>query len=656
MENKKIQLQRFKSDDRHRISANKQRSKRSFFFRLVKSHFLYLFLVSGIAKAETLKLVPNPFTGKLDYITKLSSTTIPTGSTNYVQTNPSSKQTTAVSITNAGIDSITATAFNTTATSMTVTKPLNYTQATSGGIGYVNSNKLVIFDGLFGPNYGVVDSNGTRGFHIPSPSTHYSGFSTSATPLAVSSYTAFGTSIVGSNGPSYQIGVDINISGPGVHNIGGRFYAADGTDNIGLEVDAGQTILFGSMTVLSSDGAWITKMTVSTITLTGQIKFNNRNCLETAPDGTCVLSMPETQSLFTGYNTNLINTGGVFNTSYGTTAMPYPGGGNFNTCIGNACMSGNVITTAENNNSMGYASCGALRAGFYNNCMGGSAGLSLRDGNFNTLVGTYAGALLTDENGVTLVGYEAGRYQLTGPYVTGLGFQAGVGTTTLNANTTGSGNTYLGMTTGQDVPSATAINNSFAVGIGALFHASNEGQLGGRNGSGYETLTRTSSMTVESTLISNRLETVNFSKYNAIATVSNGIPAEYATIDTTGLTANVGASTLYAVPATGAGMYRVSSYTVETTAGSVSSTLPNVQIVYTDKETSGAITIDATPVLGVAGIGQTGALTSNTIGTASSGVIVISVKASTTIQYQTVNYASSLAGMTYAIHLKLEAL
>lgn len=144
--------------------------------------------------------------------------------------------------------------------------------------------------------------------------------------------------------------------------------------------------------------------------------------------------------------------------------------------------------------------------------------------------------------------------------------------------------------------------------------------------------------------------------YNGITAVSNGLPAEYATIDTTGLTANVNTSTLYAVPASGVGMYRVSAYVVETVAGSISSTLPNVQIVYNDRDTAGSITIDATPVLGVAGIGQTGALTTNTVGTAASGVIVISVTASTTIQYLTTNYASNLAGMTYALRLKLESL
>ncbi len=145
------------------------------------------------------------------------------------------------------------------------------------------------------------------------------------------------------------------------------------------------------------------------------------------------------------------------------------------------------------------------------------------------------------------------------------------------------------------------------------------------------------------------------SKYNGITTVSNGVPSEVATVDLTGQTANIGATTLYAVPAGGGGMYRVTALVVLTTAASVSSTLPNVQITYTDVHTGGAITIDATPVLGVAGTGQTGALTGNTVGLTSGGVIPINAKLSTNIQYSTVNYASSLAGMAYAIHIKLEA-
>lgn len=129
-----------------------------------------------------------------------------------------------------------------------------------------------------------------------------------------------------------------------------------------------------------------------------------------------------------------------------------------------------------------------------------------------------------------------------------------------------------------------------------------------------------------------------------------------ASINTTGLTANVAAATFYAVPAGGEGLYRVTAYVVETTAGSVSSVLPNVQIIYTDKDSNVSVTIDATPILGAAGLGQTGALNANAGGTVSTGIIAIYVKASTTIQYQTSNYASVAAGMTYALRLRLELL
>lgn len=145
--------------------------------------------------------------------------------------------------------------------------------------------------------------------------------------------------------------------------------------------------------------------------------------------------------------------------------------------------------------------------------------------------------------------------------------------------------------------------------------------------------------------------------YNSIVTVSNGVPAEYATVDLTAQAANIGATNLYAVPVAGAGMYRLSAYVVETTADLATSTLPNVQVVYTDNDTNISVTMDATPIATGAGLGQTGALTANTVGTAASGVIAINVKASTTIQYQTTGYLSGTPGaMKYAVHLKLEAL
>lgn len=134
----------------------------------------------------------------------------------------------------------------------------------------------------------------------------------------------------------------------------------------------------------------------------------------------------------------------------------------------------------------------------------------------------------------------------------------------------------------------------------------------------------------------------------------SGIKKSANAIDTTGLTANVAAATLLASSNVLGGLYQVTSHVVLTTAASVSSVLPNVQIVYTDAQTNTSVTLDATPILGIAGIGQTGALSANTVGTTASGIISVNAKAGTVIQYQTVNYASSIAGMAYALHVRIE--
>lgn len=177
--------------------------------------------------------------------------------------------------------------------------------------------------------------------------------------------------------------------------------------------------------------------------------------------------------------------------------MPTPGTGNFNSCIGAFCMSGSVIAGGENNNAMGYASCGNLRAGFYNNCMGGSAGNFLRDGNYNTNVGAYAGERNVDNNGNTNIGFESGKYQNGGDFVTNVGYHAGVGTTTLtNSNVLGVADTYIGKNTGQGVSSSTVVSNSIAIGNGALVFGSLKAQIGGTAGTGLEVETLVSSVTL----------------------------------------------------------------------------------------------------------------------------------------------------------------
>src|SRR5262245_23045651 len=83
-------------------------------------------------------------------------------------------------------------------------------------------------------------------------------------------------------------------------------------------------------------------------------------------------------------------------------------------------------------------------------------------------------------------------------------------------------------------------------------------------------------------------------RYKALATVANGIPAEYAAEDRPPESrppesAGISTTTLYAVPASGAGIYRVTYYlkiiTAATTNGSVTLT-----IGWIDKNDGAALT------------------------------------------------------------------
>ena len=136
-------------------------------------------------------------------------------------------------------------------------------------------------------------------------------------------------------------------------------------------------------------------------------------------------------------------------------------------------------------------------------------------------------------------------------------------------------------------------------------------------------------------------------KYNSISTVDGGIPAIYASASATAQGADIGATTLYAVPASGAGIYRVSFYEIVTRAATTSSTLPAVVITWTDRDNSTAQSVTFTP----------SAAAGNTLTTFVSGDLYVSAKASTNIQYSTSGFASSGGtSMQFAIRLKAEAL
>lgn len=134
------------------------------------------------------------------------------------------------------------------------------------------------------------------------------------------------------------------------------------------------------------------------------------------------------------------------------------------------------------------------------------------------------------------------------------------------------------------------------------------------------------------------------STYNGIATVGNGVPSEVATVDLTGQSAAIGSTTLYAVPASGAGLYKITYYAKVTRAATTSSTLGALTVGWTD--------VDDSVVQSNASATNTGNTTTSFL----SSSFVVNAKASTNITYQTAYATSGATSMLYSLHVKVEAL
>jgi hypothetical protein len=146
---------------------------------------------------------------------------------------------------------------------------------------------------------------------------------------------------------------------------------------------------------------------------------------------------------------------------------------------------------------------------------------------------------------------------------------------------------------------------------------------------------------------------------NGVSVVNAGVPALVAKANATAQAANIGSTTLYAVPASGAGMYRVSGYIVITQGATVSSTMPSLSVGWTDNDsgvtTSGVFT--STTTSNAAGFDSSDLQGSPGTGIFAVGSSIINAKASTNITYSTNGYASAGATpMQYALHVKLEYL
>lgn len=137
--------------------------------------------------------------------------------------------------------------------------------------------------------------------------------------------------------------------------------------------------------------------------------------------------------------------------------------------------------------------------------------------------------------------------------------------------------------------------------------------------------------------------------YNGFTATGQGVAVFVGTISGATVSANVAPTTLYAVPsAIGGGMYRVSYWVQVTTPATVSSTLPDLSIKFTDPVSSTAQTLTFQAVTP----------TGNTTTTLFQGVAVIAAKNSTNIQYQlggVSSYASlGATAMAYQYIIRLE--
>jgi len=124
----------------------------------------------------------------------------------------------------------------------------------------------------------------------------------------------------------------------------------------------------------------------------------------------------------------------------------------------------------------------------------------------------------------------------------------------------------------------------------------------------------------------------------------NGVPGIFGLSNNTAQVANITNQSLVAVPTSG--LYRVSCYEIVTTPGTVSSTLPNCVINYTDEDNNVAQTV--TVATGGGG---------NTTTTLAQGTAVINAKSTSAITFSTTGYATSGATtMQYAVRVRVEGI
>jgi hypothetical protein len=136
--------------------------------------------------------------------------------------------------------------------------------------------------------------------------------------------------------------------------------------------------------------------------------------------------------------------------------------------------------------------------------------------------------------------------------------------------------------------------------------------------------------------------------YGGTATTNSGVASIVASSKVTGKTTAIAATTIYAVPASGAGMYRVAYaawITTKAVASSVLGGAAGFQTVNTTGGTTGITDSPTTPVIS----------SGNSVTTKISGDLYCQCDASTNLQYQ-FGYTDSTNVMTYSLNVYVEYL
>ena len=143
--------------------------------------------------------------------------------------------------------------------------------------------------------------------------------------------------------------------------------------------------------------------------------------------------------------------------------------------------------------------------------------------------------------------------------------------------------------------------------------------------------------------------------YSGVATVAQGVGHIVAKSLLTGQSAAIAATTLYAVPAAGEGVYRVSWTASITTAATTSSVLggsttTGLQLIYTNP--TDTVVKTSNPV----NVNNSVNTAANTTGTSVSGTFNAYCKASTNLQYQYGYTSVGATAMVYDLTIIVEYL